>query len=320
MAIYLSFPMFRATRDDGTPGNGWKLYSYAAGSSTPKDTYVDQAKSAANTNPVIMNGAGEAPVFLDGAYKLTLTDENDVVQWAIDGIGATEDLSVDDLDVAGDLNVAGGAVVEGQIESNVTTGTAPIDVASTTMCPNLNAAKLKGKEWATPDPIGATTPATGKFTTLEATGAVTARGGVVIADGSNQIMQTANGGTWEHRQNGEEITLNTGGTTTDSSGDLLPADSIIEAVVARVTESITVATNWALGDAATSARFLTATTDLTVGTKKVGMNHWKGSVGTDAAGPTQASAAKLRVTTTGTPSAGKIRVAVFYRTLTGPTS
>lgn len=118
----------------------------------------------------------------------------------------------------------------------------------------------------------------------------------------------------------EEITLSTGGATTDSTANLLPANSEILAVVARVTTTITTATNWALGDATTAERFLTATTDLTAGTTKTGWNHRQGSVSTDATGPVQASAAKLRVTTTGTPGAGAIRVSVFYRVLVPPTS
>lgn len=118
----------------------------------------------------------------------------------------------------------------------------------------------------------------------------------------------------------EEITLSTGGATTDSSANLLPANSEILAVVARVTTTITTATNWALGDATTAARFLAATTDLTAGTTKIGMAHRQGGISTDAAGPVQTAAAKLRVTTTGTPGAGKIRVTTFYRQFVAPTS
>jgi hypothetical protein len=130
----------------------------------------------------------------------------------------------------------------------------------------------------------------------------------------------ANGGYWERGYLSEEITLSTSGTTTDSTADLLPATAIIEAVVARITTAITTATDWALGDASTAARFLSATATLTLGTTAVGLNHQKGGVSTDAAGPTQTAAAKLRVTTTGTPGAGKIRVTVFYRKFVAPTS
>lgn len=119
----------------------------------------------------------------------------------------------------------------------------------------------------------------------------------------------------------EEITLSTGGATTDSTANLLPANSEILGVVARVTTTITNSTNWALGEATTAARFLAATTDLTAGTTKVGVVHRQGSISTDATGPMQASAAKLRITTTGSnPGAGKVRVAVFYRQFVAPTA
>lgn len=134
-------------------------------------------------------------------------------------------------------------------------------------------------------------------------------------------VEDTHGGYWQRGVVEEEITLNTGGATTDSSANLLPAGAIIEAVCARVTTTITTATNWAVGDATTSARFSSANATLTAGTTSVGLNHQKGGVSTDAAGPTQAAAAKVRITTTGSnPGAGKIRVSVFYSLFVAPTS
>lgn len=54
----------------------------------------------------------------------------------------------------------------GQVTSTLATGTAPFSIASTTVVPNLNVSQLLGKTWAIPDPIGATTPGTGAFTTV----------------------------------------------------------------------------------------------------------------------------------------------------------
>lgn len=61
----------------------------------------------------------------------------------------------------------------GQITSTVSTGTAPLVIASTTAVTNLNASLLLGGTWAIPGSIGATTPAAGAFTTLTTTGNVT---------------------------------------------------------------------------------------------------------------------------------------------------
>jgi hypothetical protein len=115
------------------------------------------------------------------------------------------------------------------------------------------------------------------------------------------------------------LTLSTSGTTTDTSANLLPANSIIDSVVARVTATITTATDWSLGDANVGTRFASANSTMTNGSTSVGINQWKGSVNADNNGPTQASAAKVRVTTTGTPGAGVIRITVFYRQFTAPT-
>lgn len=58
----------------------------------------------------------------------------------------------------------------GQITSTVSTGTAPLVIASTTAVANLNASLLLGSTWVSPGTIGSTTPNTGSFTTLGASG------------------------------------------------------------------------------------------------------------------------------------------------------
>lgn len=130
-------------------------------------------------------------------------------------------------------------------------------------------------------------------------------------------LQTANDAQWARRMLSEEITLSTSGTTTDSSANLLPANSIIRAVVARVTVAITGATDWKLGDPTTSGRFTAANSTLALGTTDVGLVHIDQ---TGAAGPRQTSAAKVRITNTGTPTGGKVRVTVFFDQFVAPTS
>jgi len=129
------------------------------------------------------------------------------------------------------------------------------------------------------------------------------------------VQPTANGATWTQGSISEVITLSSTGTTTDSVANLLPANSIIEAVVARVTTTVATATDWKLGDATTAGRFSAANSSLTAGTTQVGLAHVDQR---GPAGPRQTSAAKLRITTTGTASAGAIRVTVFYRQFAPP--
>jgi hypothetical protein len=85
---------FRAFTAAGLPLAGGKLYTYAAGTSTPKQSYTDAINYTANANPVILDANGEANVFLDGSYKLILKDSGDVTQWTLDNIRATDARSV----------------------------------------------------------------------------------------------------------------------------------------------------------------------------------------------------------------------------------
>jgi hypothetical protein len=83
-------------------------------------------------------------------------------------------------DVAGAVNIttlaAGTISATGAITSTVTTGTAPLVIASTTKVSNLNVDLLDGADWAAPPSIGSGTANAGAFTTLSATGDVTFSG------------------------------------------------------------------------------------------------------------------------------------------------
>lgn len=73
--------------DNGDPLAGGKLYTYAAGTSTPKATYTDSGGLTANANPVILDAAGRADIWLDtGAYKFTLNTAADVLVQTVDNI------------------------------------------------------------------------------------------------------------------------------------------------------------------------------------------------------------------------------------------
>lgn len=139
----------------------------------------------------------------------------------------------------------------------------------------------------------------------------------LVTNDGRRRMNGANGGYVEHGIASELLTLSTSGTTTDTAANLLPGNAVIESVTAYVQTTITTATDWKLGDATTAGRFCAAQTNLTAGSTVVGLVHVDQ---TGSAGPTQASAAKVRVTTTGTPGAGKIRIVVFYRQYVPPTS
>jgi len=84
-------PRFYVAGANDAPAVGWKVYAYAAGTTTPKDTYTDYTEGTPNTNPVILDARGEADIWFSGTYKLVITDENDVTKFTIDNYLEGED-------------------------------------------------------------------------------------------------------------------------------------------------------------------------------------------------------------------------------------
>ena len=74
--------------NNGDPLVGGKLYAYAAGTTTPQDTYTDVGATAANTNPVILNSRGEADIWLSTGvfYDFVLKDASGVTIWALSSV------------------------------------------------------------------------------------------------------------------------------------------------------------------------------------------------------------------------------------------
>lgn len=95
MTIPLYGPKVRFFDNNGDPLAGGKVYSYEAGTSTPKNTYTDSTGSTANANPVILDADGYANIWLDtGDYKIVLTDADDVTIFTTDDVpGAVTILS-----------------------------------------------------------------------------------------------------------------------------------------------------------------------------------------------------------------------------------
>jgi hypothetical protein len=94
-------PKFVGYDNNGDPLSGGKLYTYAAGTTTPQTTYSDVALSVPNANPIILDAAGRATVFLSGtSYKFVLAGANDSVVWTQDNVSAVAPFSVN-LDIPG---------------------------------------------------------------------------------------------------------------------------------------------------------------------------------------------------------------------------
>ena len=81
--------------DSGVPLSGGKLYTYAAGTTTPKTSYTSSTGSTAHTNPIILDSAGRVPggeIWISAPpYKFVLNTSVDVLIATYDnvlGIGA----------------------------------------------------------------------------------------------------------------------------------------------------------------------------------------------------------------------------------------
>lgn len=105
----------------GAPAVGYQLFTYGAGTSTKVSTYTDIALATPNTNPIILDAAGRATIFLTPgvSYKYVMalptdTDPPASPIWTRDNISAVPPASVaSDLDVSGVAGepIAGGDAV-----------------------------------------------------------------------------------------------------------------------------------------------------------------------------------------------------------------
>lgn len=106
-------PVFEGWDDNGDPLNGGLLYTYVAGTSTPQTTYSDVTLLVANANPVVLNSAGRATVFLPlgTTYKFVLKTSAGVTIWTQDNIANVPSSSAN-LDITG---TAGETLTAGQV-------------------------------------------------------------------------------------------------------------------------------------------------------------------------------------------------------------
>ena len=100
MAVFLS-PVGGAAAqffdNSGAVLTGGKLYTYAAGTTTPQATYTTSSGNVARTNPIVLDSAGRVPdggeIWLSAvSYKFVLQTSTDVLIATYDnisGIGAT---------------------------------------------------------------------------------------------------------------------------------------------------------------------------------------------------------------------------------------
>lgn len=84
--------------DNGDPLSGGKIFTYAAGTTTPKATYTDYTGGTAHANPIILDAAGRPPseVWLTygDAYKFILKDSLDTLVGTFDNIDGIPPINI----------------------------------------------------------------------------------------------------------------------------------------------------------------------------------------------------------------------------------
>src|SRR5689334_1664017 len=86
---------YREFTNTGAPLAGGKLYTAQPGTvagpaqASPKATYTDGTGATPNANPVVLDAAGRADVWLLGAYSMALYDANGVLIKSKDQVTGT---------------------------------------------------------------------------------------------------------------------------------------------------------------------------------------------------------------------------------------
>jgi hypothetical protein len=120
MAVNLSFiggAGWQFLDNNGKPLSGGKIFTYAAGTTTPQTTFTSRTGLTANSNPIILDSAGRTPEQIwstEGLlYKYVVATANDVLIRSWDNIGG----SVIASDLAQDLAAPSGSSLVGFLQA-----------------------------------------------------------------------------------------------------------------------------------------------------------------------------------------------------------
>lgn len=126
MAVNLSFiggAGWQFFDDNGDPLSGGKIFTYAAGTTTPLATYTSRDGLTANTNPIILDAAGRTPQEIwstEGLlYKYVVKTSADVLIRSWDNIGGSVVASDLAADLASTSDNAKGDALVGFKQSNI---------------------------------------------------------------------------------------------------------------------------------------------------------------------------------------------------------
>jgi len=123
MAVLSPPPKTQFLDASGAPLVGGKVFTYAAGTTTPLATYTTSGGTTPNANPVILNARGEADIWYSNgvSYKVVLKDSADATIWTVDNIVIPGSMASQNANA---VNITGGTIGSGVTFNGNTTGTA----------------------------------------------------------------------------------------------------------------------------------------------------------------------------------------------------
>lgn len=86
MAVIMTSPYQQFFDDNGNPLSGGKIYTYRAGTSQLKNSFTDSTENTPAPNPIILDAAGRAVVWISGSYKFVVTDADDNIIRTVDSV------------------------------------------------------------------------------------------------------------------------------------------------------------------------------------------------------------------------------------------
>lgn len=118
----------------GEPCAGCKLATFAAGTTTPLATYTDSTGVSQNTNPIILDAAGGAQIWMGAnSYKLILQDASGATIWSVDQVNSAR---LFPCAPAGSIQIANSAVNALACDPSITINTVTHTVNIGTLPPN----------------------------------------------------------------------------------------------------------------------------------------------------------------------------------------
>jgi hypothetical protein len=255
---------------DGEPLVGGLLYTYDAGTTTPKTTYVDSGGVQQNTNPVVLNSRGECNLWLDpgGAYKLALYDALSTLIWTVDNVVSAGTLSQQN---ANNVNITGGVIGAG-VTLNATVNVAAGNIIGAVAIANGGTGSTTAA--AARSALGAA--ASGANTDITSLAGTTTVNSEVI--GYRSVPANAKTAAYQidADDNGKSIDITTGGVTIPANSALALPIGFIFTVYnnssGNQTIAITTDTMYLAGTATTGSRTLAQRG--VFGARKVAATTW----------------------------------------------